>query len=167
MTADAIVVLGCRLPEDGRPGTAIERRVAAGVALLAAGAAPRLVLSGGGTGRRPEAEIMRTLALGYGAPETALLLETRSRDTIENAFCSAELLRREGLSRVIVVSDRYHLLRARLLFGRAGLDVVRVAAPPGRGARDWPMWLREIVAFPRSLVVLALRRYQRDLAGTT
>jgi uncharacterized SAM-binding protein YcdF (DUF218 family) len=167
MTADAIVVLGCRVPEDGRAGGALERRVAAGVALLAAGAAPRLVLSGGGTGRVPEAEVMRTLALGYGAPEAALLLETRSRDTIGNAFCSAALLRAEGLSRVIVVSERYHLLRARILFRRAGMDVVRIAGPPGRGTRDWPMWLREIVALPRSLVVVALRRYKQDPLGTT
>jgi uncharacterized SAM-binding protein YcdF (DUF218 family) len=161
MTADAIVVLGCRLPEDGRPGAALERRVAAGVALLASGEAPRLVLSGGGAGPRPEAEIMRELALVYGAPEAALLLEPRSRDTIENAFCSATLLRRQGLLRVIVVTDRYHLLRARLLFRYAGLEVVRAAAPPAQLARDWPMWLREAIALPHSLALVALRRYSR------
>jgi uncharacterized SAM-binding protein YcdF (DUF218 family) len=161
MTADAIVVLGCRLGADGRPSAAMERRVAAGVALLAAGAAPRLVLSGGGSAARPEAEVMRVLALGYGAPEAALLLETRSRDTIENALCTAALLRRDGLSRVVVVTDRYHLPRARLLFRHAGLAVVRGAAPPSRPARDWPMWLREAAALPRSLALMALRRCSR------
>ena len=97
MRADAIVVLGCRLADDGRSGAAIERRVAAGVALLAAGAASRLVLSGGGAGPRPEAEIMRAMTLNYGAAEAALLLETQSRNTVENAFHSAALLRRHGL----------------------------------------------------------------------
>jgi uncharacterized SAM-binding protein YcdF (DUF218 family) len=161
MTADAIVVLGCRLPKDGRPGAAIERRVAAGVALLASGAAPLLVLSGGGDGARPEAEVMRQLALAYGAPEVALLLETRSRNTVENAICSAALLRDRDASRVIVVTDRYHLLRAQFLFRHAGLEVVRAAAPPTRLARDWAMWLREAVALPRSLARLAVRRYSR------
>lgn len=161
MTADAIVVLGCRLPKDGRPGAAIERRVAAGVALLVSGAASRLMLSGGGAGARPEAVVMHELALRYGAPAQALLLETHSRDTIENALCSAALLRRHGLSRVIVVTDRYHLFRARLLFRHAGLEVVRVAAPPALLARDWPMWLREALALPRSLARVAVRRYSR------
>jgi uncharacterized SAM-binding protein YcdF (DUF218 family) len=159
MSADAIVVLGCRLPRDGHPGGAIERRVAAGVALLAAGAAPLLLLSGGGSGPRSEAAAMRELALGLGAPEPALLLEPRSRDTIENALCSAALLRARGLSRVIVVTDRYHALRARVVFRHAGLAVVRVASPPARLGRDWPMWLREGLALPRSLALLASGRY--------
>jgi uncharacterized SAM-binding protein YcdF (DUF218 family) len=159
VSADAIVVLGCRLPRDGRPGGAIERRVAAGVALLAAGAAPHLLLSGGGAGPRSEAEVMRELALGLGAPEAALLLEPRSRNTIENALCSAALMRDLGLSSVIVVTDRYHALRARIVFRHAGLAVLRVAAPPARLRRDWPMWLREGLALPRSLALLALGRY--------
>ena len=159
MSADAIVVLGCRLPADGRPGGAMQRRVAAGVALLAAGAAPRLLLSGGGSGPLSEAEVMRALALALGAPASALLLEDRSRNTIENALCSAALLRQSGLARVIVVTDRYHALRARLLFRGAGLEVVRVASPPPRLRRDWPMWLREALALPRSLALLALGRY--------
>lgn len=161
--ADAIVVLGCRLRPDGRAGRALERRVAAGVALHAAGAAPLVVLSGGGAGPRPEAEVMRELALSLGAPAASLLLETASRDTIENALCSAALLRARGLERAILVTDRYHALRAGLLFRRAGVEVVRVATPPARLARDWPMWLREALALPRSLVRLALGRRFRGL----
>jgi len=44
-----------------------------------------LVLSGGGTGSVPEAEIMRRMALARGAPEVVLLIEPGSRDTVENA----------------------------------------------------------------------------------
>jgi uncharacterized SAM-binding protein YcdF (DUF218 family) len=154
MKADAIVVLGCRMPRDGTLGSAMERRVATGVALLREGVAPRLVLSGGGEGARPEAEAMRELALRLGAAETTILLEARSRNTIENASLSAALLRRHGLRRVVVVTDRYHALRARLLFRWAALEVVAVAAAPGRLRRDWKMWLRESVALPRSLLRL-------------
>jgi len=53
--------------------------------LLQGGAAPLLVLSGGGTGSVPEAEIMRRMALARGAPEVVLLIEPGSRDTVENA----------------------------------------------------------------------------------
>jgi uncharacterized SAM-binding protein YcdF (DUF218 family) len=154
MTAQAIVVLGCRLPRDGRPGSAIERRVEVGVALLASGAAPFLVMSGGGDGPRAEADVMRDLAVQLGAPETALLLERQSRNTLENATSSAVLLKARGLQRVILVTERYHLFRARLLFRSAGLDVVGEAAPPTQFRRDWLMWLREALALPRSLLRL-------------
>ena len=51
--ADAIVVLGCRGP------TGLRRRLEIGIRLFDQGAAPLLVLSGGGGGPTPEAELMR------------------------------------------------------------------------------------------------------------
>jgi len=129
----------------------------AGISLLRAGAAPLLVLSGGGDGARPEAEIMRDIALGFGVAAGALLLETRSRNTLENATCSAALLKERGIARVIVVTERYHLFRASLLFRLAGLDVVDRCAPQSDFRRDWPMWLREAGALARSLARLAGR----------
>jgi uncharacterized SAM-binding protein YcdF (DUF218 family) len=76
---DAIVVLGCRGP------AALRRRLEIGIRLFERGAAPFLVLSGGGNGPLPEAEIMRRAAIAHGVSETALLIDTVSRDTVENA----------------------------------------------------------------------------------
>jgi uncharacterized SAM-binding protein YcdF (DUF218 family) len=144
--ADAIVVLGCRMPEDGRPGGALERRVAHAAELWRRGEAPLLLLSGGGGRQRSEADAMRELAVTAGVP----------RDTIENAVFSAALLREKERQRVIVVSEAYHLLRARILFRATGLEVVAASAPPVRLCRDFLMYLRESVALPRSLLRLAL-----------
>ena len=153
--ADAIVVLGCRMPRDGRPGGALERRVAHAAELWRRGEAPLLLLSGGGGHQRSEADAMRELALAEGVPASALLLEDRSRDTIENAVFSAAVLREKSLRRVIVVSEAYHLLRARILFKAAGLEVVATSAPAVRLRRDGLMYLRESLALPRSLLRLA------------
>jgi uncharacterized SAM-binding protein YcdF (DUF218 family) len=118
-----------------------------------------LLLSGGGDGERSEAAAMRAVALAEGAPEAALLLEAASRNTFENALESARLLRALGAATVILVSDRYHLPRARLQFRRAGLAVVATHHPPGRGlSRDLPLYLREVLAW---LVTLA--RALRDI----
>ena len=149
--ADAIVVLGARLRPDGTPGQALARRIAAGVALYRQGAASLLLLSGGGERHRAEAQAMAEAALAAGVPAAALLVEAESANTVENAFLSAALLRQRGLGAVLLVTERYHLFRARLLFRRAGLVVVDVVAPPADWRQDWPMWLREAVALPRSL----------------
>jgi len=50
-------------------------------------------------------------------------LETRSRDTFENAAFSAALLRADGVKRILLVTDAMHMPRSRAVFERAGLEV--------------------------------------------
>ena len=145
--ADAIVVLGCRGP------AALRRRLEIGIRLFEVGAAPLLVLSGGGSGPVPEAELMRRAAIADGVPPTALLIDIVSRDTFENARETARLLSARGLRSVLLVSDRVHLPRAALLFRLAGLRIAGRAAVPARSlSRQAGAMLREIVALPWSLL---------------
>jgi uncharacterized SAM-binding protein YcdF (DUF218 family) len=139
-------VLGCR-------GAArLQRRIECGVRLYQQGAAPLLLLSGGGSGAVPEAEIMRGVALAQGVPQAALLIEAHSRDTLGNARETAKLLRAHGLRSVVLVSDRAHLPRAALLFrltgvavaGRAGVRSPSLHAAIGQA-------IREAVKLPGSL----------------
>jgi uncharacterized SAM-binding protein YcdF (DUF218 family) len=156
--ADAIVVLGCRVGPDGVPSGALIRRIDCAVQLFQGGAARLLVLSGGGGGPVPEAQIMRERALGWGVPEAALLIEPASRNTFENARETARLLDMYGLRSVLLVSHRTHLPRAILLFRCVGLKVVGCAAasPP---SRTWEICsaFHELAALPASLMRLVLR----------
>jgi uncharacterized SAM-binding protein YcdF (DUF218 family) len=141
-----VVVLGCRST------TGLTRRLEHGIRLFQTGAAPMLLLSGGGTGPVPEAEIMRRMALARGVPETALMVEPRSRDTVENAWETARLLRPRGGCLVFLVSDRAHLPRAALLFRLAGLRVAGWAGvPPPSILWEVDTIVREFVALPSSL----------------
>ena len=131
-------MLGCR-------GSArLTRRIDRGIKLFLGGAAPLLVLSGGGTGPVPEA---------------ALLVEPESRDTVENAWQAARLLRPRGGRKVLLVSDRAHLPRAALLFRLAGLRVAGwVGVPPPSIRWEIAAIVRECVALPRSLARALLRQ---------
>lgn len=145
--ADAIVVLGCR------GSAALERRLEIGVRLFEEGAAPLLVLSGGGAGPVAEAELMRRAAIAHGLPQTALLVDAISRNTFENARETARLLGARGLRSVMLVSDRAHLLRAAVLFRLAGLHIAGRAGVPARSlVRQAGASLREIAALPGSLL---------------
>jgi uncharacterized SAM-binding protein YcdF (DUF218 family) len=158
--ADAIVVLGCRGP------AALLRRLEIGIRLFDQGAAPLLVLSGGGSGPVPEAELMRRAAIADGVPPTALLIDSLSRDTFENARETARLLSARGLRSVLLVSDRVHLPRAVLLFRLAGLRVAGRAAVPARSPRRAAdAALREILALPWSLLRAGSRRLGYGEAG--
>ncbi len=155
---DVIVVLGAAVGAGGGPSAALNRRVAEGVRRLEAGAARVLLLSGGKGGGVPsEAEVMRDLALAAGVVEERLVLETESRSTLENARCSARIMRARGWTKALVVTDAVHLPRALLAFRALGIEA-KGAAVMG-GARDEPLWTwpyhlaREALAFlwmPRS-----------------
>jgi uncharacterized SAM-binding protein YcdF (DUF218 family) len=151
--ADAIVVLGCK------SSARLRRRVECGVRLYREGVAPVLLLSGGGNGPEPEAEVMRGIALARGVPLSALLIEANSRDTVGNARETAVLLRTHGLRTVVLVSDRAHLLRAAPLFRLAGVAVAR------RSGLRAPSLLREIVAAIREMAALPCSLVRALLTG--
>lgn len=129
--ADAIVVLGHRPPRDAH-GIEYETRarVERGVELLRAGAASRILFSGGqSTPQWVEAEVMAEHALALGVPAAAIVKESQSRDTIENARFSVGKLRRElrRAPKILLVTSAYHAERAARLFRCAGADVSSVS----------------------------------------
>lgn len=153
----AIVVLGARVQPDGQASPALERRMRVAISLYRAGVAPLLVLSGGGRQAVAEAEVMRDLARAAGLPESALMLEPRSRTTLENATETAKLLAADSRPAIVLVTDGYHALRARLLFRLAGLHVVAVHKAEVSLRPRLLMAAAECVKLPISLVRALLR----------
>jgi uncharacterized SAM-binding protein YcdF (DUF218 family) len=118
---DAIVVLGARLGPGDTLTRPLEERVDAAAMLYAAGAAPRIVTTGGVTGRarRSEADVLADALVAAGVPRDAILVEDAALTTAENARFTAELL---GPARVWLVTQPFHARRAVRLFRAAGLD---------------------------------------------
>ncbi|MCY4064494.1 MAG: YdcF family protein [Chloroflexi bacterium] len=150
--ADIIIVLGAGLKEDGRPGPALTRRTRHASTLWHEGVAP-LVLCAGGQSEyfpRTEAAACREILLDASLPDAAILLEERSRSTEENAIYSERLLHDLGLSRIVLVSDSYHMLRAGWLFTGRGVKVMASPVPADRirGGLVYPYSIaREFIAF--------------------
>jgi len=150
--ADIIIVLGAGLKEDGRPGPALTRRTRHAATIWHQGVAP-LVLCAGGQSEyypRTEAAACREILLDSGLPDAAILLEERSRSTEENAIYSERLLHDLGLSRIVLVSDSYHMLRAGWLFTGRGLKTMTSPVPADRirGGLVYPYSIaREFIAF--------------------
>lgn len=121
---DAIVVLGCRVMQDGRPSPALARRARHAARLWHEGRAPIVVVTGGVGDHPPsEARAAAAVARELGVPEHALVLEERSTSTAENARFARELV---DARRVLLVTDGFHALRAARLFARH-FDEVAVA----------------------------------------
>ena len=159
--ADVIIVLGAGLRGDGRPGPALTRRSERAAGLWHDGSAP-LVLCTGAKAEgfpRSEADACREILMRRGVPASAILMEAMSRSTEESALFAGDILDDMGLSRAVLVSDSYHMLRASWLYRRRGLEVFRSPVPASR--INYPLFypyslLREFVAFHWFLVKQAL-----------
>jgi uncharacterized SAM-binding protein YcdF (DUF218 family) len=114
--ADVIVVLG-----GGEEGTT--RRAQHAAALYHQGIAPVVLCVGGTTWTSGLSEAAHCAAVAgqLGVPADAIIIEADSLSTEENAIRSAALMRGRGWSTAVVVSDDYHLLRARWMFARQGV----------------------------------------------
>ena len=116
---DAIVVLGAA-QYDGRPSPQFASRLDHALLLWNRGAADAIVVTGGKQSgdRFTEAESGRDYLVARGVPAAVVQVEPRGASTYESLEAVAALL---GTMRVVIVSDPYHLLRARLVAGELGL----------------------------------------------
>jgi uncharacterized SAM-binding protein YcdF (DUF218 family) len=87
------------------------------------GLAPRVILTGGtGAGdTTSEAAVGRRYALRRGVPDSAIVLENRGRTTSESMRAVAGYMETRPSSKVILVSDPFHMLRLSILARRFGL----------------------------------------------
>ena len=175
VTYDVIVVLGAAVWPGGQPSPTLQRRVMHAVDLMQRGYAAYLLVTGG-MGQYPptEAEVMQRLAIAHGISNQCVLREEQATSTFESALLCGDILRQHGWSRVLVVTDRYHLPRALLAFRSCGIRAVGSATtgkPARRLRQRWHYYLREWLALPwylvRAVPVLLRRRGQVVGSGTT
>ena len=114
---DAIIVLGCPANPDGTASPDEQQRVEEGVREFQAGAAPRLIITGGAAHNHyVEAHVMAEVAEHEGVPAADVFEERQAQDTIQNAYYSVRMMEAHGWHSAEVVSEPSHLRRASLIF---------------------------------------------------
>ena len=135
--ADAIVVLGGGTRQQLAPrpwhevGEAGDRILYA-ARLYHAGVAPTILVSGAAgslsnPGLMPESQAMSDMLVFLGVPRDAIIEESRSRNTYENAVESTRLLEARGMDRIVLVTSAMHMPRAYAVFRTYDLSII--AAP--------------------------------------
>ncbi len=128
---DTILVLGSPADSDGNPTPEEMARVSEAVREYERGVAPRLLFTGGPAHNKyVEADVMAGAAAAQGIPPSAIFVETKADNTIQNACYSERIMQAHGWHSAEIVSSAYHLPRASLIFGRTSLDWRLHAAPP-------------------------------------
>ncbi len=135
--ADAIVVLGAA-QYNGRPSPVLSARLDHALALYDRDLAPLIVLTGGRAGGDvyTEAEAGRLYLEERGVPSSAMVLENEGRDTLTSMEGVAAVLEDSNITRLLLVSDGFHLLRSELMARHFGFEAYSSPAPDGP-IRPW------------------------------
>jgi len=115
--ADAILVLGFKVNEDGNLSPTLKSRVDKGIELYKNGFAKYIVFSGGAvSNRHTEAQAMMDYSIKSGIPKQFVFAEKKSQNTVENVFNSNFIFNTIKAKKIIVVTSAYHTKRAKRIF---------------------------------------------------
>ena len=157
--ADAIVVFGAA-EYVGRPSPVYRARLDHAYDLFERGMAP-LIITTGGSGkdsRFSEGEVGRDYLSKLGVPDVNLIAETQADDTDQSARRVAAILEANELKTALLVSDAYHLYRAKRMMEHDGITVYISPRPDSIPKTVWGRWLAALrEAFSYTLYRLGVR----------
>ncbi len=147
--ADVIVVFGNKVHVDGTVSKRLKARLDRAWELHSTGKAPAVIVSGGlGYEGHEEALVMRQYLINRGIPGDAIIVDKDGYDTYRTARNGAAFMSRQGLSSAILVTQYYHIVRARMAFRAFGVKTLHHAcAKMGPEPREPLTLVREFLAF--------------------
>ena len=153
----AMVILGCQVYDYG-PSILLRDRLDTALAYLESHPDVTVVVAGGQGEDEPtsEAQCMYDYLTAHGVDEGNIILEDNSHNTWQNVSNASAILKDRGydLEGVLLVSNGFHLARAKMLWRRAtGTSAGTLSAPTSHFPSAVYMFFREPVGLVKSFVL--------------
>lgn len=158
---DYIIILGCQISKDNKPLPLLRGRIDRAIEFAEnqykkTGKTLKFVVSGGkGNDEKiSEAEAMRNYLLEKGISQDRILVENKSKNTLENMKFSKALIEKENKdAKVAFCTTNYHVFRSGIFAINVGL------MPDGIGSKTkWYFWPN---AFVREYLAMLYTRKKR------
>lgn len=129
-TNDYMIILGAKVKPNGNPSLSLQNRLDVAIDYLQKYEKVHVIVSGGQGSDEPatEASVMANYLIKHGINASRILLEEASTSTYENFLFSKKLIP-EDVTTITVVSNDFHLQRAKYLANVVGFKVDVLAAP--------------------------------------
>jgi uncharacterized SAM-binding protein YcdF (DUF218 family) len=149
--ADVICVFGAA-EYGGKPSPVLRARLDHALALYEHSIAPVMLTLGGSApgDKYSEGQVGRAYLMANGVPEKAIIAETDSRDTEEQAHRVVVISHANGYQKVVIVSDPTHLFRIREICAHDGLLVMTSPRPQTTSIgsqTEWQAVMHEILTY--------------------
>jgi uncharacterized SAM-binding protein YcdF (DUF218 family) len=150
---DYLIILGAGLWGE-TPSLSLQQRLEESLDFIKKNPTTRIVLSGGmGPGETiTEAEAMKRYLVKRGVDDSLIIKEDKSTNTKENLLFTKELLKKDnGTIKIQLITNNFHMFRAKLLARSCGFEVY------GQPATLHPLlvpayYLREYMAVLKSVI---------------
>ena len=148
--ADTILVLGAA-EYRGRPSPVLKARLDHALSLYWNKMAPSLITTGGAGGDPDYTEggVGRSYLIEHNVPSEAIVVEPEGETTAHSIAAAGEIMQRMGLKSCILVSDGYHIYRAKKMLEFHGIRVY--GSPRQSSAREepgqWWLYVRQSVGY--------------------
>ncbi len=152
-TATYMIVLGAKVKPGGIPSLSLKNRLEEAEKYLKKYPHVKVIVSGGkgGDEDQSEASVMLKYLQDNGIDTNRILVEDQSTSTYENLLFSKELLPK-GTKKITIVSNDFHLKRAKYLAQSFGFEVDVVAAKTPRSV-EVKLKLRERAALLKTYII--------------
>jgi uncharacterized SAM-binding protein YcdF (DUF218 family) len=146
--ADIIVVLGAA-EYNGRPSPVLKARLDHAYELYRRRMAAWILTTGGAGGDKQftEGHVGRNYLVSRGVPAEAIVVEGEGDSTVSTVLAVSEIMRRMGLRSAILVSDGYHIFRAKRILEHEGMEVYGSPRPSQHKGTWQEQWLYVRQAF--------------------
>lgn len=147
--SEVAIVFGSKVEESGDPSARLKARLDTSAELYSSGRVARVFVSGG-TGEEgfDESAVMRDYLVAAGLPEAAIVADPKGVTTEATCANARTFMEAEDLETAAVVTQYFHVPRARWSCGREGIEVSGARAPRFFELRDIYSLARETIAFP-------------------
>ena len=141
---DCILVLGCKVKDNGVPSDMLTDRLRRGVELYNMGVAPKLLMTGDhGRESYDEVDAMKQYAVDEGISSSDIFMDHAGFSTYESMYRAKEIFQAK---RIIIVTQEYHLYRAIYIAHSLGLDAYGVSSDYRNYLGQTGREVREILA---------------------
>lgn len=124
--ADTVLILGAYVLPDGTLSTMLKDRVTVGYELYENNKAPKIIVSGDhGRQDYDEVNTMKDFIKSKGVTGEDIFMDHAGFSTYESLYRARDIFR---VKKVIIVTQRYHLLRAVFIARELGLEAYGVAS---------------------------------------
>lgn len=139
----AILILGGGI-RNNRPTPILKERLDTGIFLYKEGFAPKILMSGdNGSIHYDEVSVMRKYALEQGVPSEDIFMDYAGFSTYESMYRAEYIF---GISKMVIVTQEYHLYRAIYIAKSMDIDVVGVSATKNILSGHRARLIREVMA---------------------
>lgn len=124
--SDAIIVFGAYVFPDGNPSDMLHDRLDCGYELYKQKKAPKIIVSGDhGQVTYDEVNAMRKYLETKGVPREDIFMDHAGFNTYDSIYRARDIFK---VKKAILVTQRYHLVRALYIGSKLGLDITGVAS---------------------------------------